>query len=519
MQAENSKNDESKVKKSLKASIFDGASFAVMDGMTASYMTPFAIALNSSVNVIAALTYAPQLVGAFVILFTSKIVELMKDRKKIIFLTAIFHAILWIPLLLIPYLSPAHQYLLIVYISIQTVFAEIMSPVWNSLMGDIVPPFERGRFFALRNRIVGITSFVSALSAGLLLSYLSPKHPFLGFTILFAIAFIARLMSAVFRGMMHNPHVDYKATEKFSLVDFVKKMDKTNYGRFVAYIALFKFSVSVASPFFVLYMLRDLKFSYLQFTILTAAEIIASFIAAGMWGRLIDKKGTKFVLYVTGIMTPLIPLFWLFSGNFHYLMLVEMYSGFSWAGFNLSASNFMFDTVRPQNRVRCISYFRFFESIAIFFGALLGGFLIHWLPSWVFLSSIPLLFLISGVLRLLSSLLMLPSLKEVRFIEMEIGHSFFKKYITIRPTEGLVFEVIGKYHAVQDTTLKHAKKFIGRAKKGLEIGGEEAKAYKKKLMDFIDKGMPHGIEKKRESEMEKIGHITEEIEMGKLKGK
>ena len=292
-------------------------------------------------------------------------------------------------------------------------------------------------------------------------------------------------------------------------------MDKTNYGRFVIYIALFKFSVYIASPFFAVYMLRDLNFSYLQFTALIAFELVASFIAAGAWGKLIDKKGTKLVLYITGMLTPLIPLFWLFSSNFYYLIFIEMFSGASWAGFNLSSSNFIFDTVKPENRIRCVSYFKFFDSMATVAGAFLGGLLLPHLPSWVFISSIPILFLISGVFRLITSLSLLPTLKEARFIEMEVGHSFFKKYLEIRPTEGLVFEVIGRYPVVQKT-VKQAKKMLNKAKKGLEIGEQEAKAYKKKLMDFIDKNMPHGIEEKHETEVDRIQHITEDIERGKM---
>jgi len=56
--------EEKETKKSLKYSLYDGAAFAVMDGMTSSFITPFAVALNASVGMIAALTYVPQLVGA-----------------------------------------------------------------------------------------------------------------------------------------------------------------------------------------------------------------------------------------------------------------------------------------------------------------------------------------------------------------------------------------------------------------------------------------------------------------------
>ena len=134
------------VKKSLKYSIYDGAAFAVMDGLTASFLTPFAVALNASVSLIAALTYVPQLVGAFIQLFAAKVVEIIRDRRKILVFSSFIHAILWIPLLLIPYATPNQKYLLIAYVSLQTIFAQLMQPIGNSLIGDIVPKYGRGGF-------------------------------------------------------------------------------------------------------------------------------------------------------------------------------------------------------------------------------------------------------------------------------------------------------------------------------------------------------------------------------------
>ncbi len=503
------------VKKSLKYSIYDGVAFAVVDGMTASFLTPFAIALKSSVNLIAALTYVPQLVGAFIQLFAAKIVEIIKDRRKIIIASSFINAILWIPLLLIPYATPNQKYLIVVYIAIQTLASQLANPVWNSLMGDIVPKYERGRFFGLRNKIIEAISFFAALSAGFILYYSSPTSPFLGFTILFSIAFVARLFSAAFRSMMHNPAPDLANVEKFSLVDFVRRMDKTNYGHFVIYIVLFKFAVYIASPFFAVYMLKDLGFSYLQFTFMIAAELIGSFSSLGIWGRLIDKRGTKFVLYVAGMITPAIPILWLFSRNYYYLFVIQIISGLSWAGFDLSSSNFIFDAVKPENRVRSISYYKFFEGIAVFAGALFGGLLVNRLPSWIFISSIPLVFLISGILRLLISLTQLPKLKEARLIELGIGHTFFKRFLTIRPSEGFVYEVIGKY--VRHEEGKKQKKELLKSAKQKTIIKKENETYNKKLLKYIDKNIFPKKEQHDLTNIHEIEHITEDIEKGKMR--
>ena len=502
---------EDNVKKSLKYSLYDGASYAAMDGLTASFVTPFAIALNASVSLIAALTYVPQLMGAFVQLFAARLVEIVNDRRKILVVSSFIHALLWVPLLLIPYINPSQKYLLVIYVSLQTMIVQLMQPVGSSLLGDIVPKYERGRFFGLRNRIVGGSSFIAALAAGLTLNYLSPKRPFLGFAILFLFAFAARVLSSVFKSMMHNPEPSLDHEERFSIFDFVKRMDKTNYGHFVIYIVLFKFAVSIASPFFVVYMLRNLEFNYLQLTALIACELVASFISLGMWGKIIDRRGTKHVLYISGVFASIVPLLWLFSSNFYYLLFIEAFSGLSWAAFNLSTSNFIFDSVQPENRVRCIAYYKFFESLAIFAGALAGGFLIGKLPAWIFISSIPLVFLISGILRLVISLLMLPSLKEARLIEMGIGHTFFKRYLTIRPSEGLIFEVIGKYHRHEEE--KQQKQQLKSEPKTISKKDEET--HKKRLLKFIDKGILPKKEQHDPTSMHEIEHITEEIEKGK----
>ena len=507
---------EDDVKKSLKYSLYDGAAFAVMDGLTSSFLTPFAVALNTSVNFIAALTYVPQLIGAFMQLFAAKVVEIIKDRRKILVAGSLIHAVLWVPLLLIPYATPNQKYLLIIYVTLQTIVAQLMNPVWNSLMGDLVSKYERGRFFGLRNRVVGATSFIAALSAGFILNHFSPENPFLGFAILFAVAFVARFASSIFRGMMDNPAPDLAHEEKFSIFDFVKRMDKTNYGHFVIYIVMFKFAVNIASPFFAFYMLKDLGLTYLQFTIVIASELVASFVALGIWGRLIDERGTKFVLYITGMLTPIVPLLWLFSRNFYYLMMIEAFSGIAWAGFNLSSSNFIFDAVKPENRVRCIAYYKFFEGIAVFIGALLGGFLISTIPAWIFISSIPFVFLISGVLRLLVSLLLLPTLKEARLVELEIGHSFFHKHLTIKPSEGIVYEVIGKYHKIKEK-IRQTKDSLKIKSMKSKKGTLEGEAYNKKLLKFIGKNISPKKEQKDITSMHEIENIAEEIEKGKVK--
>ena len=209
-----------KIKKSLRYSLYEGVATAIMEGSTSSFIVPFAIALNASVGVIAALAYLPQLAGAFIHLLSAKIVELVKNRKKILVVATFFHALLWLPLLFASRIAPDKPQLIILFIALQAMLSELIGPVWNSLMGDLVPENERGRFFGKRNVITGVTSFISATSAGLLLNHFS-FNLFIGFAILFSIAFVSRLVSTALKTTLYESKYDLAYTERFSILGVV----------------------------------------------------------------------------------------------------------------------------------------------------------------------------------------------------------------------------------------------------------------------------------------------------------
>jgi MFS family permease len=146
--------------------------------------------------------------------------------------------------------------------------------------------------------------------------------------------------------------------------------------------------------------------------------------------------GNVRVLRLSGIFACLIPLFWLVSRNVYYLALVQMLAGFVWSGFTLSATNFIYDAVTPQKRVRCISYFQVMNGAAIFMGASLGGFLATKLPLLQGYSLLS-LFLLSGICRLFFYFILFNRFREVRpSREVSIQELFFS-VVGIRPLTGI----------------------------------------------------------------------------------
>ncbi|MBI2546439.1 MFS transporter [Candidatus Woesearchaeota archaeon] len=506
-----------KVEKSLNTTIKDAMASSVMQGLTQSYIIPFALALKASNTIIGLLASFPELIGAFFQLFEPALLKLIKSRKKIMVAAAFLQAIVWIPILLIPYIANGNTWLLLALITLQAGIGALVVPVWNSILGDLVPSNQRGEFFGKRNRFVGLATFIATFAAGLILNYFQPRNVFVGFTILFSLAIIFRFTSAYFKSRIYEPPFTPNIKNEFSLLDFTRQMTHTNYGMFVLFITSFKFAAHIASPFLAVYMLQDLHFSYFLFMSLTALEVISSFLFLGIWGKTIDKLGTRRVMLISSLLIPWIPILWVFSTKIWWLVLVQLFSGAVWAGFNLAASNFVFDAVRPENRIRCIAYYNFYVAIGLLAGASLGSYLLYHLRDALLLSAIPAVFVISGVLRLVMALYFAPKLKEVRLIELPLGHSTiftFNRFLAIRPSEG------GSMHPfIIDRQPKKEKQPQLRPKKPdtKDAGPEKEKYVQQFVKRVVEEEQEHKLEKPAKDADFK--HTIEDIEKGKFRKK
>lgn len=371
---------------------------------------------------------------------------------------------MWAPLFIIPVLLKDTQFsipLLLIFVGLFAAFGSIITPAWWSLIGDLVPEGVRGRYFGLRNKVSGIFGIIAVLVAGYLLDVFSKTNVITGFAILFGTALIARLISCSFLKQMQDVEYDIKDGEKFTFAAFLKKLRYTNFGKFTIFFTLMSFAVNFAGPFFTVYMLKELKFSYSLFTAMVMAQSIIYYLTMPYWGRNSDRYGNKHIMTVCGLLIPLVPLLWMLSTNIYYLFAVQLFAGFVWAGFDLTGANFIFDSVSPQKRARVVGYYNVLLGLSIFLGATAGGLAATYLRPIALFGSIKTIFLISGVLRLLVAVAMLPGVEEARAKVNLPEKKLFLKLIFINPFKSIVHETT---HDV-GWALDHVKMLEGKAGK------------------------------------------------------
>ncbi len=414
----------------------DGACQAITQGSGEQYLSAFALLFQASSIHLSILSALPQLIGTVAQLLSVKLLRWFPDRKPLIHTGTIGQALAWIPILVLPLLiSQWGPWLVIAGAGLYFACNQFTNPTWNSFITDHLEEHARGAYFARRALIVASLSFAALCAAGGLLSlWQHQTYTWMGFAVIFAAAGGARLLSAMAlkptRDDHHRPQQDSQRGFRSFLAD-------SGYGfhRFLLFSGLMHLAVLVAGPFFVLYMLRDLHLSYLEYGSWLAASLLGQLLTLQAWGRFGDRLGNKALLTVTGLTVPFLPMLYLVSARLAFLMAVNFFGGVIWAGLSLGLQNYVFDVVRPEDRAKAVAVTSTVNALGWSAGAFLGSWLVETLPAhleWGELalplaSNLPLVFFLSGLLRLAVSTSLLGQFHEGRAVERVALHQLIRE--------------------------------------------------------------------------------------------
>lgn len=446
-----------KREKTLKNARKEGIYTAAKTSLVSNYISALGIHLGFSALAIILLTAIPQLLGAIAQLFVEKTAQLTRNRFKVLMWSAYLEAYVWIPIALIAAFSIDKPYLLITLVTLDSIFMNMQSPIWNAILGDVIPSNTIAKYFGKRNLYTGLSSLISTILGGLIISRVTELNIALGFTLLFLLGFFFARLAAHHQKKIHDPSPKSMKSDKYSFYQFLKNAKKNNFGNFAAFFALYKLAVAIASPFFVIYMLRELNFSFTIYAIIITTTVLSSILSTNFWTKLTFNRGARLALKISSLTIPLIPLLWIFTTNWKILAVFEIISGIMWAGFNIAASTFIFEAVNQKQKIKFMAYNNVLAGIGVFIGTMLGLLItnlnIKFLGSVFFM-----IFLISGISRLLIALLMLRKIQEEKVVSINLKkEETYKRFITIRPKEGIIFEVIGKTKK-EKTTQKNKQK-------------------------------------------------------------
>ncbi len=411
-----------------------------MIALTDTFTIAAAIALRASSMGIALLSSLPLLIGSIAQFLLPAWADPGKGRK---------HYVLWgvrgqaLFLFLaglagwLPVRWAAWAYIALFVAS--AVSNNVTGPYWVAWMGDLMPGTARGRHFAWRSVFFSWMYLSCSLGAGIISRrYGAHNAPWLIFAGVFTAAAALRAVSHAFLARQYEP-VSTMALEAFSPLAFRPGKDFLIY---CVATSLFQGAAAMSGPFFTVWYLRDLHFSYLFLSVTLSLPVIGAISVAGFWGKLADHLGSGRVLWISGLLVALIPILFSLTQNKWAILAFCFYNGIAWGGYNLANFNHLLNATDSRHRSHYIAFASLVVGLIGCAFSLLGGFLATRLPALPhpFTQRWPLqtLFLLSGALRLVFFSVFFRRFRQYRGGERMAAAEFYMELPGFRIGAGLI---------------------------------------------------------------------------------
>jgi MFS family permease len=390
----------------------EGAVSSISESFVTSFANPYALSLGATNSQIGLLSSLSSLCAAIGLLPGARLGEQVRSRKRLLILANGGAARLVLFLMaLAPLVLPANQAVLIfiVLFAARSFISMLGFPAWSSMLADMVPLPIRGRYLSARNMGIAAAALVVTPLAGAMIQRIGQPT---GYQVSFLIAGVIGLLATALFARIHEPLRAVAHKDELEIDGSVIRQLRAR-PRFMAFAVvscLLNFAVTIAGPYFTVYMVRDLGATPFQIGVFATVEAATSIIGLRMWGRLNDRHGPAWVIRITGFLLPLMPLVWLVIPGPWFVIIINVMSGLIWSGNGLAGFNLLLNLAPTHHRERYLA----FNQLGVYAGAAAGPLLGSLLVGVVAIKG---LFVISTVGRLLVALLFLLTVRG----DYEIG--------------------------------------------------------------------------------------------------
>ncbi len=277
-----------------------------------------------------------------------------------------FVLVLLLPLLPEPWRIPG---LLLVAALSQLIVAPV-NVLWTSWMADLVPEKQRGRYFGLRNGVLGLVGTLGNLAAGSLID--ATGKPW-GFLLVLGIAVVAGVSATfILRRQFEPPSVS--TPPRFR--EFIEPLSDRRFRGFLGFVVLFLGAVSVGGPFVFPLFLEHARMTFTQVGLWTVIAASCGLVLSPLWGRLADRIGHwQVLLFSSSVAALVLPPLWLAGGpgQLQTIWISAVCDALAWGGIGTALTNVALQSASPEKRNLYLAWYWMAFAVGGILGSLLGG--------------------------------------------------------------------------------------------------------------------------------------------------
>ena len=311
------------------------------------FLAAFVLALGASnyeIGLIASIAF----IGEFMQIPGLYMLKVLMKRRALAVTTGLLYRLLWALIILTPFLFAKRGVAFVTTCLIASALVSgLMTPAWNSLIRELVPRKIMGRFFSRRLMYSNAAAIILTLAGGYFIDFwrkVAPNTTPYAYSTIFAIGLTVGIVSVY--AISRLPERTMIVEEKTTMSELLMRpVQDENFRHLLAFTGAWTFAVNLASPFFIVYMIKRLELSLTLVTTLIITSQVINLLFLRVWGKLVDRFSNKSVLAVSGPLFLFTILGWIFttlpekySLTLVILFVIYILNGISMAGISTATA-------------------------------------------------------------------------------------------------------------------------------------------------------------------------------------
>lgn len=391
--------------------MIDGSAYSVMVGAGELYFPAFVFTLALGEVATGLVASLPPVIGALLSLCSAWGVRRLGSHKRWAVLMAGLQAAAFVPMAIGAAVGTMPAWLVFAVASLYWFSGFGAGAAWSTWIGTLVPKRLRSRWFGLRSRALQAGTLAGFLITGATLGLITNwqsvrsadpqtlRSVMLGFAGLFVFAGLCRTLSTWLLTKQDEPDPMPAGTRSVSARDLWHRFraePDSHTGRdvrLIIYVGCVWFAANIAAPFINPYLLEIIGVGYMTYSMLVGLVMLGKIVTLASLGRFAARYGARRLLLIGGIGMAPIGAGWAASESLAWIVVIQLYSGFVWACFELGVWLLLLDHLKEEERTSLMSVHFLGNYTAMAIGSVGGAWLLEWLGKdsaayhWVFIAS------------------------------------------------------------------------------------------------------------------------------------
>lgn len=352
----------------------EGIAFSVMVGTGETSIAAFVLALGMGEVTSGLVATVPLLAGGILQLVSPIGIRRFGSRRRWSVTCAAIQAVSFVPLAAGAWLGRIPAAAVFAAATLYWAAGMAITPAWNVWVEQLVPGRARQRYFARRTSAAQFGLLAGLLLGGVVLDRAAAGGRALtGFGILFLLAIAGRAVSAALLSRQSEPAAVEPEEEALPALRLLRALPAGPGGSLVVYMLVLTAGVTVSSPYFSAYMLRQIDLTYWEYMSLLAVSLGAKVAVLPFVGGIARRFGLGVVLRGAWIGIAPLPALWLLSDSYAYLAALQIFSGIAWAAHEYATFLLLFQVIPARDRTVILTAHNLGNAVVTVLGSVAGA--------------------------------------------------------------------------------------------------------------------------------------------------